>query len=169
MSQIVSVNNPIERAINHTMTYWYGKETNYTDIPFKIRHIGMFDYPPELQMISGNAVAMGCGMVKGASYYFVACTYDSGIVSNEPLYEVGEVGSKCQTGMNPKYDGLCSINEFPINATESPLVKKWIDNGKMVPTIEEVADEAWYKFLFAINIFEQKYCFETKFLDSYNE
>lgn len=85
-------------------------------------------------------------MAKGREKYYIACTYNNEISNinmniqdrtkilkillSTPPYAVGRMGSECQTGMNPKYEGLCNIKEFPVENPESPFVNEWIEHGK---------------------------------------
>lgn len=58
-------------------------------------------------------------------------------MESSSVYEIGRMGSKCQTGMNPKYPGLCSKNEFQTNyMNEAPPVTKWIQSGKSLDSVE---------------------------------
>jgi hypothetical protein len=39
------------------------------------------------------------------------CNYSFTNIFGEAIYDVGPTGSKCTSGMNKNYDGLCSVNE----------------------------------------------------------
>lgn len=83
------------------------------------------------QMIWNDATAIGCAIVKSQGNIYIACNYDFGNMQGSSVYEIGRMGSKCQTGMNPKYPGLCSKSEFHTNyMNEAPPVIKWIQSGK---------------------------------------
>lgn len=42
---------------------------------------------------------------------WVTCDYSHGVTIGSPIYEMGAPASKCNTGQNNKYPGLCSTNE----------------------------------------------------------
>lgn len=135
ISPIDSVTNMTERATNNTMIYWSLGKNDFTDNYFQpYTYLNMLiynDFPKGLEIISDNVTAIGCSIFKDSSRYLVICTYDNAdTLYSKPLYEVREMDSECKTGMNPKYKGLCNVNEFPINATESLLVQQWVENGK---------------------------------------
>lgn len=77
------------------------------------------------QMVKDKAFALGCAIVKSNSYheknwscYFIACNYATGNIGGAPVYEVGQMGSKCRTGMNHDYQGLCSPRETYYDDTQ---------------------------------------------------
>lgn len=88
------------------------------------------DVAPFTQLIWDNAVAVGCSILRNQTETYIICIYSDGNNEGEYVYEVGQTGSKCEKGLNPVYPGLCNINEFPITNSESPIVNKWIVNGK---------------------------------------
>lgn len=49
----------------------------------------------------------------------ISCDYSSGNIVNFLVYSGGKAASKCTTGINPKYPGLCSEKEN----VESNLLK----------------------------------------------
>lgn len=60
-------------------------------------------------------VLKGCAMVKytrsGWKTALITCDYSSANVMNFLIYSGGKTASKCSTGVNSKYPGLCSENE----------------------------------------------------------
>lgn len=48
----------------------------------------------------------------GARKALIACNYAVGNIDGYPIYSDGETASDCQTGTNPDYPGLCSIDEI---------------------------------------------------------
>lgn len=128
-------NVPIKNAVDYTMHYWFDQYKTVTNIKW-IESFGekvsRFTFASFAQMIWSNASAMGCGVVKYKSNYYITCTYNTGRVIGDPVYEIGRTGSKCKTGINSKYPGLCSKNEFHVNTCESPVINKWIQNGKRI-------------------------------------
>lgn len=66
-------------------------------------------------MVQEKAAKIGCAM---ATYYegewlnfLLACNYNYTNVLGTPVYQSGPKCSKCETGCNSKYDGLCSTQE----------------------------------------------------------
>ncbi|EAT48176.1 AAEL000793-PA [Aedes aegypti] len=67
------------------------------------------------QMVNDRAWKMGCSMVHYKNgrviKYYLVCNYSMTNMIEEPIYTRGSAGSKCQTGQNPQYRGLCSPRE----------------------------------------------------------
>ncbi|XP_055550225.1 antigen 5 like allergen Cul n 1-like isoform X2 [Wyeomyia smithii] len=71
------------------------------------------------QMISDRATRIGCAVVSYNSgawirKYFV-CNYSLANIIDQGVYEKGMACSRCRTGCNPKYPGLCNVHE-PISS-----------------------------------------------------
>lgn len=64
------------------------------------------------QMILSEASAVGCAIANKQDSVYMSCTFDKEPTKGSSVYEYGPTGSKCQTGMNPKYPGLCNVNEL---------------------------------------------------------
>lgn len=69
-----------------------------------------------LQLSVSKANYVGCAIsqyseVTGKTSYLV-CNYSQGILDKQMVYESGTAASKCHSGHNPKFPGLCSINEI---------------------------------------------------------
>uniref|UniRef100_A0A1Y9H2Q0 Venom allergen-1 n=1 Tax=Anopheles dirus TaxID=7168 RepID=A0A1Y9H2Q0_9DIPT len=69
------------------------------------------------QIVSDRTTQVGCSMwywKKGQTeaYYFV-CNYSVTNIMDRTVYKQGETGSECKKGKNPKYPGLCKVNEKP--------------------------------------------------------
>lgn len=67
-------------------------------------------------MVRDDAYKIGCSISKypdeeGAIVSLVACNYAVGNVEGYPVYDEGVPGSGCESDINPKYPGLCSIKE----------------------------------------------------------
>lgn len=68
------------------------------------------------QLVNDRTWKVGCSMVhyitngKMINYYLV-CNYTMTNMIGEPIYTKGSTGSKCQTGQNPQFRGLCSPRE----------------------------------------------------------
>ncbi|XP_058452432.1 venom allergen 3 homolog [Malaya genurostris] len=67
------------------------------------------------QIVSDRATQIGCSLVSyikspWINKYFV-CNYAITNIVGQPVYQAGKKCSKCTTGCNSKYDGLCSPSE----------------------------------------------------------
>lgn len=71
------------------------------------------------QVVQDNSIEIGCGLIKWKQLkgtklenvaYFV-CNYAMGNMADQPIYVPGATASQCQTGNNPNYTGLCSLEE----------------------------------------------------------
>lgn len=68
------------------------------------------------QVVKDDAYKMGCSIAKyadeeGSRKSLIACNYAVGNVDGYPVYDEGVPGSGCESDINPKYPGLCSIKE----------------------------------------------------------
>lgn len=80
------------------------------------------------QAVRDQSYKVGCAISQyveqkgGRSWYTVyyVCNYAVTNISNYPIYERGAPASKCKTGRNPMYAGLCSVNE---KYEGSPFIK----------------------------------------------
>lgn len=143
---------PLKEAINLAMQMWYDEHRflgsiknikSYSSSNDSSGVIGHFT-----QMVRDESFAVGCSIVKsqhpadGSNWncYYIACNYATSNIIRRPVYEIGAIGSKCKTGRNPQYPGLCSKNEnytdnsllFTKNNIEAPPVTKWKQNGKKI-------------------------------------
>lgn len=68
-----------------------------------------------LQMAADRSNQIGCAIAQWTDAEgkkdYLACNYSFGVISTYRVYQTGKPGSKCQTGTNPNYPALCSINE----------------------------------------------------------
>lgn len=66
-------------------------------------------------MVADRNIQLGCAILKvieNRMYkYFTACNYAFTNMINQPVYIFGPPASKCASGKNPDYPGLCSVNE----------------------------------------------------------
>lgn len=69
-------------------------------------------------MVVDKTFRVGCGIIRFTRpdvpfvyVYNVVCNYASIYALDAPVYEVGYPTSKCTTGKNPYYPGLCSTKE----------------------------------------------------------
>lgn len=62
-----------------------------------------------------EAYKVGCSISKytekNRRYSLMACNYAVTNMDSMPIYEDGPTASGCQTGTNPNFPGLCSVNE----------------------------------------------------------
>lgn len=80
------------------------------------------------QIARDQSYKVGCSISQyveqrgGTTWYTVyyVCNYAVTNISNYPIYEKGAPASKCKTGPNAKYPGLCSVNE---KYEGSPFIK----------------------------------------------
>lgn len=67
------------------------------------------------QIVSDRTTRVGCAMVrfKEGQYTkdYIVCNYALTNIVNQPVYVSGKACSKCTTGCNAKYPGLCNTNE----------------------------------------------------------
>lgn len=72
------------------------------------------------QCVQDQCEAIGCASVfstmvfSGRRYgtYLLTCNYSHGNLLGSPVYESGKTASKCTTGTDRTYPGLCSIYEY---------------------------------------------------------
>lgn len=68
-------------------------------------------------LVANRANAVGCAIIHyqagGATPFasYLVCDYSFNNVGGQPIYVKGPSTSNCQTGSNPNYPGLCSVNE----------------------------------------------------------
>lgn len=117
-------------AVNEMIDQWFDRHKFVTNFEW-VESYGtdpsapLFEMWPFTQMIWSNAVALGCSIVRFQTQIHIVCVYSSRIgMRGVPVYEVGQMASKCQRGVNPKYPGLCNVHEFPFPSSDSPLVNQ---------------------------------------------
>lgn len=134
---------------NQGVQSWINEFHNVSDI--SIEHFVDNDiiakYGRYLQVVKNNADRVGCSIVRyHNSEDFICdllvCNYNVGNLIDYPTYEIGPTGSKCSTGFNPTFPGLCSVNEdftqhkyadvFFENV--SPVATEWIKHRKRINT-----------------------------------
>ncbi|XP_067632564.1 venom allergen-1 [Eurosta solidaginis] len=79
------------------------------------------DYGHFAEIAVDRNTHVGCGIIRFTRpdvpyvyIYNMVCNYASIYALDTPVYTVGQPATRCLTGRNPYYPGLCSINE-PIN------------------------------------------------------
>lgn len=113
--------NPEEFMKGSIASAWYEKEMKKAsqkviDLP---QTSGGFAYLKSIshfmQLVQDNANEVGCALINfpqdGNKFTVFVCDYSLTTVANFPVYAVGPAASKCKTGNNPQFPGLCSINE----------------------------------------------------------
>lgn len=67
------------------------------------------------QVVKDDAYKVGCAIAKftmnGDRVALLACNYAVSNIKNWPIYEEGATASACESGTNPDYPGLCSVDE----------------------------------------------------------
>lgn len=69
------------------------------------------------QVVKDDAYKVGCSIAKfsndgGDLKTLLACNYAVSNIKNWPIYEEGETASACETGINPDFPALCSVEEI---------------------------------------------------------
>lgn len=126
---------PLRTAVRDSIEYWFEQHklvTNFKWIQAFGQTVSWLTFASFAEMVWANTFAVGCGVVKSQSNYYITCTYNTGRVLGEPVYEEGAMGSKCRKGMNQKYPPLCNEKEFQTSISESPVVNQWIYNRKKI-------------------------------------
>lgn len=126
---------------------WINEYSNISDISIEhfvdndtIAQIGRY-----LQVVKNNADRIGCSIVQYSNAAdlvcsLFVCSYNVGNLINYPTYEIGPIASKCSTGINDHFPGLCSEKEdFAKHRyaevffkNESPVVAAWIKGNKRI-------------------------------------
>uniref|UniRef100_U5EZT9 Venom allergen-1 n=1 Tax=Corethrella appendiculata TaxID=1370023 RepID=U5EZT9_9DIPT len=110
-------------TITELITSWCGEYENANQ-QFVDNYPGLgFDPPRDIghfaQIASDRTVSMACAMVQYTQneggqdwvHQNFVCDYSSSHVRQKPVYEKGPTCTKCITGCNPVYPGLCNIGE----------------------------------------------------------
>lgn len=82
-----------------------------------------FGYPFVTQVVWASTTHVGCAASTGKTHdaqhdwnaTWFACDFSYGNMVDSPVYEAGPAASKCKTGENPNYKGLCNIGETYTN------------------------------------------------------
>lgn len=138
-----------EEIINVAMHEWYDGHKNVRNLQdiesFGTTDVNANNYRQWGQLVKSKANRVGCTVLEysndDSKCKTVLCNYSGGIIQHEPIFTIGAPASLCKMGANPKYPGLCNPDEdfsqhksgkhyFDNNAPESPVVGKWLENGK---------------------------------------
>ncbi|XP_065073978.1 antigen 5 like allergen Cul n 1-like [Ochlerotatus camptorhynchus] len=103
--------------ITQMINNWYGE---YAYVNPKI----IKRYPRDYQgpalghftaMVADRSDRIGCAMISFEDSpwlrKYLVCNYSITNIFDQPVYKMGITASKCATGQNPEYPGLCSVNE----------------------------------------------------------
>lgn len=131
------------------MHEWYDGHKNVRNLQdiesFDTTDVNANNYRQWGQLVKSKANRVGCTVLEysndDSKCKTVLCNYSGGIIQHEPIFTIGAPASLCKMGANPKYPGLCNPDEdfsqhksgkhyFDNNAPESPVVGKWLENGK---------------------------------------
>lgn len=107
----------MELGINEAIEAWFDGHQSVKDFEWvdpygsQPTSVNSSDFDTFAQMVVGDATAVGCAIVKIPGSVHITCTFDQELKVGSSVYEPIRPGSKCPTGMNPKYPGLCSEKE----------------------------------------------------------
>lgn len=133
--------------IKYGVRSWINEYVNISDI--SIEHFvdsdAIAQFGRYLQIVKYNADRIGCSMVQYSNSEdlicsLLVCNYNVGNMIDNPTYEVGPIASKCSTGINKHFPGLCSEKEdFTTHKyaevffkNESPVVAEWVKRNKRI-------------------------------------
>lgn len=139
----------VEEAIQKSTKLWHDEYKNVPSLN-EIHKLGSSSATQPIghwtQLIQSKADRIGCSVVEfvdeeGWESTLIGCNYSAGSVVDYPIFMFGAPGSKCKTGINSKYPGLCSPAEdfskhrygklyFDNKALPSPVLEQWLKNGK---------------------------------------
>lgn len=145
--------SPIGRVIDFAIKSWFDEyhEISHLSEEHFVEDSGLAKSGRFLQVVKSNADRIGCSAIQyrdTRSHHctVIGCNYNAGSIVDVPTYEIGPTASRCKTGTNPKYSGLCSENEdyskheyadvFFTN--DSPVVVEWLKNRKRLNTGGEI-------------------------------
>lgn len=141
--------SPIDKVIDFAIKSWFDEYHEISDLSEEhfvddssLAKSGRF-----LQVVKSNADRIGCSAieyhdVRNYRCTVIGCNYNAGSIVNVPTYEIGPTASRCVTGENPKYTGLCSEYEDYTKheyaetffTNQSPNVQLWVKNRKRINT-----------------------------------
>lgn len=144
-----TINSPnIIQAIDEMIENLFSSHVSVTDFGW-IKWYGMNRYAPWtqispfMQIILGDATAVGCSILETGEKIHMFCVFSQRIERGKPVYELGFLRSMCNedynsrdttndglSNMNPEYSGLCSRNDLARSNSESPIVQQWLNNGR---------------------------------------
>lgn len=109
--------NPAE-FIDGSVTVWYNEKQSASQQNIDSCCGGpslVTKIPHFLEVSLDKANQVGCAMANfpqnGNQITVFTCNYSFDIIEEQKVYVSGPAASECQTGTNPQFPGLCSINE----------------------------------------------------------
>ncbi|KAH8415957.1 hypothetical protein KR222_005134 [Zaprionus bogoriensis] len=110
----------VRGIVKNTMGLWFGEhpliDSSYITQFRVARHLDKYGHFAETVVDRNTHV--GCAMMRFTNpqypflyIYNMACNYASTYAVGVHVYKVGEPASECETGPNPKYTSLCSLQE----------------------------------------------------------
>ncbi|XP_029732953.1 antigen 5 like allergen Cul n 1-like [Aedes albopictus] len=105
------------KLISQMINYWY-REYIYADRSIISNYPKNYGGPAIghfTAMVADRSNRIGCAMVSFEESpwmrKYLVCNYSITNIINQPVYKAGPTASKCVTGQNPDYAGLCSVDE----------------------------------------------------------
>ncbi|XP_017836482.1 antigen 5 like allergen Cul n 1 [Drosophila busckii] len=110
----------VTSLIEESLGLWFNEydliDSSYIDRFRVTKHFE--EYGHFVEMVVDKSAKIGCAILRFTRpdhtygyVYNVVCNYSSIYALDAPVYEVGRTASRCQTGRNPLYPGLCSTRE----------------------------------------------------------
>lgn len=141
--------SPIVKVIEFAIKSWFDEYHEISDLSEEhfvddsaLAKSGRF-----LQVVKSNADRIGCSAIeyldeRNYRCTVIGCNYNAGSIVDVPTYEIGPTASRCSTGVNPKFKGLCSPYEDYTKheyaeiffTNRSPAVVSWVKNRKRIDT-----------------------------------
>lgn len=141
--------SPIGKVIDFAIKSWFDEyhEIHHLSEEHFVDDSGLEKSGRFLQVVKANADRIGCSAieyrdVRNHHCTVIGCNYNAGSIVDIPTYEIGPTASRCKTGTNPTYPGLCSENEDYTKheyadvffTNDSPVVVEWLKNRKRIDT-----------------------------------
>ncbi|XP_037952364.1 antigen 5 like allergen Cul n 1 [Teleopsis dalmanni] len=115
-SPFVNVTSLIEQSLNLWFDEYPLIDSTYID-SFKVTKY-FEDYGHFAEMVVDRNTHVGCSIMRFTRpdypivyIYHIVCNYGSIYALETPVYTIGYPASRCKTGKNPHYPGLCSVKE----------------------------------------------------------
>jgi Cysteine-rich secretory protein family len=105
----------IPNFIEQTINIWWNEKdmASQADID---NCCGSTNIPHFLEMSADRVNQVGCAISQYTDYQgkksYMVCNYSFTIILSQQVYVSGAPASQCQSGPNPNYPSLCSVNEI---------------------------------------------------------
>lgn len=141
--------SPIDKVVEFAIKSWFDEYHEISDLSEEhfVDNSSLAKSGRFLQVVKGNADRIGCSAVeylddRNYRCTVIGCNYNAGSIVDVPTYEIGPTASRCKTGVNPKYQGLCSEFEDYTKheyaeiffTNQSPVVAAWLKTRKLIDT-----------------------------------